>query len=226
LPIDFKAMPQRNEAPAWWSFPSFPLARLAVVVLLLLAPGACGPKTPQLPPLPEDGLVLAFGDSLTYGTGAAAQDSYPAVLERLIGRPVVRSGVPGEVSAKGLRRLAGVLERYRPDLLVLCHGGNDILRFNNDDKTAANLRAMVKLARSQGVEVVLIGVPKPGLFLSDGAGFYQRIARDFAIPYAGEILADILGSPSLKSDAIHPNAAGYRKLAEAVAVLLRKSGAI
>jgi lysophospholipase L1-like esterase len=202
------------------------LARLAVVVLLLLLPGACGPKTPQLPPLPEDGLVLAFGDSLTYGTGATADDSYPAVLERLIGRPVIRSGVPGEVSAAGLKRLAGTLKRYRPDLLVLCHGGNDILRLNNDDKTAANLRAMVKLARSQGVEVVLIGVPKPGLFLSDGAGFYQRIARDFAIPYAGEILGDILGSPSLKSDAIHPNAAGYRKLAESVAVLLRKSGAI
>ncbi len=85
---------------------------------------------------------------------------------------------------------------------------------------------MVKLATAQGVDVVLIGVPKPGLFLSDGAEFYQRIARDFRIPYAGEILAEILGNSSLKSDAIHPNAAGYRKMAEAVAALLRQSGAI
>ena len=219
-------MPKKSQTPALQNHQNLSPTRLAVLFLLLLLPGACGPETPQLPPLPEDALVLAFGDSLTYGTGATAENSYPAVLERLIGRPVIRSGVPGEVSAAGLKRLAGALERYRPDLLVLCHGGNDILRFKNDDKTAANLRAMVKLARSQNVDVVLIGVPKPGLFLSDGAGFYQRIARDFGIPYAGEILADILGSPSLKSDAIHPNAAGYRKLAEAVAVLLRKSGAI
>jgi lysophospholipase L1-like esterase len=220
-------MPHRNEAPARSRLQTFSPARLAVVVLLLLlAPGACGPGTPQLPPLPEDGLVLAFGDSLTYGTGAAAQDSYPAVLERLIGRRVIRSGVPGEVSAKGLQRLAGALEQFRPDLLVLCHGGNDFLRLKNDDKTAANLRAMVKLATSQGVGVVLVGVPKPGLFLSDGAGFYERIAGDFAIPYAGEVLAEILGSPGLKSDTIHPNAAGYRKLAEAIAALLKESGAV
>jgi len=218
-------MPQRNEDLASRSLQTFPMTRLVVVLLLLLA-AACGPKTPELPPLPDDGLVLAFGDSLTYGTGAAARDSYPAVLERLIGRKVIRSGVPGEVSAEGLRRLDGALARYRPDLLVLCHGGNDILRFKKDDKTAANLRAMVKLATGQGVDVILIGVPKPGLFVTDGAGFYERIAQDFRIPYAGEILADILGSPSLKSDAIHPNAAGYRKLAEAVAALLRQSGAI
>ncbi len=219
-------MSKKNGLATMRWFQAFSPARVLVVVLLLLLPAACGPETPQLPPLPEDGLVLAFGDSLTHGTGAAARDSYPAVLERLIGRTVVRSGVPGEVSAKGLRRLNEALARYRPDLLVLCHGGNDILRFKNDDKTAANLRAMVKLATGQGVDVLLIGVPKPGLFMSDAADFYQRIARDFAIPYAGEILADILGSPSLKSDSVHPNAAGYRKLAEAVAALLRESGAI
>ncbi len=215
----------KSHTTAAWRFSIVSVTRVVVALLLLLA-AACGPQTPELPPLPEDALVLAFGDSLTYGTGAAAQDSYPAVLERLIGRKVIRSGVPGEVSAEGLRRLEEVLVRTRPDLLVLCHGGNDILRFRKDDKTAANLRAMVKLATAQGVDVVLIGVPKPGLFLSNGAEFYLRIARDFRIPYAGEILAEILGSPSLKSDAIHPNAAGYRKMAEAVAALLRQSGAI
>ncbi len=201
------------------------MARVCALLLLLLLPGACGPAAPKLPPLPEDALVLAFGDSLTFGTGATADTSYPAVLEGLIRRKVIRAGVPGEVSARGLQRLAGALERYRPDLLILCHGGNDILRLKDDRKTAANIRAMVELAQARGVEVVLIGVPKPGLFLS-GAEFYERIAEALDVPYAGEILAEVLGSPSLKSDTIHPNAAGYRKLAEAVAALLRKSGAI
>ena len=47
-----------------------------------------------------------------------------------------------------------------------------------------------------------------------------------AISYEGGIVGEILTSPSMKSDAVHFNARGYRKLAEAIAKLLRASGAI
>lgn len=196
------------------------------IVLLALLPGACGPSVPQVAPLPEGGLVVAFGDSLTFGTGARPEDSYPAVLERLIGRKVIRSGVPGELSANGLRRLAAVLERHRPDLLILCHGGNDFLRRKDRKALEANIRDMVKLAKSQGIDVLLIGVPEPGILITEGAEFYARIAEAFGIPYEGEVLADVLIRGGLKSDAIHPNGKGYLKVAEAVARLLRESGAI
>ena len=196
------------------------------LLTLLLTLAACGPSTPQIPPLPEDAVVLAFGDSLTYGTGAPAAESYPAVLERLIGRRVLRDGVPGEVTGAGLRRLEGALRRHQPDLLILCHGGNDFLRRHDRAATEANLDAMIGLARGLGISVVLIGVPEPGLWLSEGAELYARLAEAHRLPYEGEILADILKSPGLKSDRIHPNAAGYRRLAEAVAALLRASGAV
>ena len=199
--------------------------RIAIFLLALL-PSACGPSVPQVAPLPEGGLVLAFGDSLTFGKGARPEDSYPAVLERLIGHKVIRSGVPGEVSTDGLRRLAVVLDRFRPDLLILCHGGNDFLRRKDQKALEANIRAMVKLAKSQGIDVLLIGVPEPGLLITEGAELYDRVAKAFAIPYEGEALADILIRGGLKSDAVHPNAKGYRRLAEAVAKLLQDSGAI
>ena len=197
---------------------------MALLFVLLLA--GCGPSEPQVAPLPKNGVILAFGDSLTYGTGAKPQDSYPAVLARLIGRRVIRSGVPGEVSARGLARLPEVLDRHRPKLLILCHGGNDFLRRHRRDGTEANIRAMVELARSRNIDVVLVGVPAPGIWITEGAELFARVAKAFGVPYEAETLAGIMTDRSLKSDTVHPNARGYRKLAEAVAALLRASGAI
>jgi len=198
------------------------LPRRALVVLLALAAACSGPKLPRLAP---DAVVLAFGDSLTFGTGADPHQSYPAQLQALIGRKVLSAGVPGEVSASGLARLPAVLEETRPQLVILCHGGNDLLRKLGEAQAEKNLRAMVGLARARGAEVVLIGVPKPGL-LPSPAAFYDRIAKDMRLPYEEGALRKILTDNALKSDLVHPNAAGYARLAEAVAALLRKAGAV
>ena len=199
------------------------LRRTALLLFALLA--ACGGGQPKLPPLAPDAVVLAFGDSLTFGIGANTGESYPARLEALIGRKVVASGVPGEASAAGLARLSSALDEAKPQLVVLCHGGNDLLRKLDDAQAADNIRAMVRLAKAQGAQVVLIGVPKLGL-LPSAAGFYEDIAKEFRLPYEGTALRKILTDNALKSDLVHPNAAGYARLAEAVAALLKKAGAV
>src|SRR5471030_909270 len=205
---------------------SFPHASaMAALVLVACALAGCGGSTPKLSKLPADAVVLAFGDSLTFGTGAQAEASYPAVLEKLIGRKVSSAGVPGEVSADGLERLPSALDDYQPRLLILCHGGNDFLRQLGDVQAAENLRAMIRLAKQRGIDVVLIGVPKPGLFPSP-PDFYAKIATEFGLPYEDASLKAILRDNELKSDLAHPNARGYAKLAEAIAALLKKSGAL
>lgn len=197
--------------------------RLAAAGPALLA--GCGERPPPLPRLEAGAVVLAFGDSLTHGTGAAQSESYPAVLERLIARKVVSAGVPGEVSATGLERLPEVLEQTQPKLVILCHGGNDFLRKLPEAQPAANVRAMVKLARDRGVDVVLVGVPKLGLTGSP-AGFYADIAREFRIPYEGGVLQSVLTDNELKSDWVHPNAKGYARIAQSLADLLKRAQAI
>ena len=198
-------------------------AAVLFIAATLLA--ACGAKTPTLPKLGADAVVLAFGDSITFGTGASENQSYPAVLEGLIGRKVQGAGVPGEVSAAGLARLPSAIDHHKPQLLILCSGGNDFLRKLGKAQAAENIRAMVRAARDKGVAVMLIAVPEPGLMPSP-PDFYKDIAKEFGIPYEDAALAKILRDNELKSDLIHPNAKGYARLAEAVAGVLKKSGAL
>ena len=169
--------------------------------------------------------MLAFGNSLTYGTGARPEESYPAVLEGLIGREVINAGIPGELSRQGLKRLPTALERWQPDLLILCHGGNDLLRRRESEDTKQALREMVQLAIGSGTAVVLLGVPRAGLLLRS-ADFYGALAGELQVPLEGEVLPAVLGDKRLKSDPIHPNAAGYRRIAEALQALLRDAGAL
>ena len=198
--------------------------RLALFWVVAVALAGCGDSA-KLASLAPDAAVLAFGDSLTYGTGAAESESYPAQLERLIGRRVVRAGVPGEVSAQALARLPETLEEYQPKLLVLCIGGNDFLRNFGQDQVAANVRAMIRLAKDRGADVVLVGTPEKGLLLTPPK-FYAEIAREFRIPYEGKVVGEILRDAALKSDPIHPNARGYRLIAERIAKLMQQSGAL
>ena len=198
--------------------------RLLAAWILCLVLAGCTPP-PELEPLAADAVVLAFGDSLTFGTGAGPGESYPEVLSGLIGRTVVNAGVPGEVSTDGLLRLPALLDREQPALLLLCHGGNDQLQRLDPARLADNLRAMIRRARDRGIAVVLIAVPAPGLTLAP-LPLYSEIAAEFGLPVDLETVADILGDRALKSDYIHPNAAGYRRLALAIADLLRAGGAI
>jgi len=192
-----------------------------MITILLFA--ACGSRESKFSFLPPDPIILAFGDSLTYGSGATRQESYPAVLQTLLGRKVISQGVPGEFTRMGIKRLPGILEKYHPDILILCEGGNDLIR-NLDHKVIKdNLRTMILSAKETGIWVVLIGVPKPGILVRV-PDFYRELAKEFHIPYEGKVLADVLSNAAYKSDTIHPNAEAYKIMAEAVYTLLKKSG--
>lgn len=196
----------------------------SVLILLILAIVGCGGET-RLKPLPKNAVILAFGDSLTFGTGVSKQQSYPSLLESSIGRTVINAGIPGEVSKDGLARLPGLLDKHRPALLILIHGGNDLLRRQSSKMTNDNLKAMVRQAQDRDIDVVMVGVPRPGLLLSP-AGFYEEVANDTNTPIDLDAIADILQYPANKSDAVHPNAIGYRMLAESVETLIRDEGGL
>lgn len=183
---------------------------------------ACSSQ-PQLPRLSAHATILAFGDSLTYGTGAEPSQAYPKVLESLSSFKVVNAGAPGEVTAAGLSRLEQVLEETQPELMLLGHGGNDLIRKTGDQNAASNLRAMIKLTQQRGISVILIAVPRPTIVLKEPR-FYLQIAKEFNIPILTGVLPKILRKSSMKSDAIHPNDKGYQLLAESLYALMHEVG--
>ncbi|WP_345976543.1 arylesterase [Sulfurimonas sp. HSL3-7] len=193
------------------------------LILVLLFLNRFDTPSPERQRLGSDARVLAFGDSLTYGYGAVEM-SYPKQLQTRIGRSVINAGISGEVSSAGLKRLPGLLERYHPALVILCHGGNDILRQSSREQLKLNLIAMIQLSRKSGAEVLLVGVPGFGLFGPNTVALYEEIAQEKGVLFEGNILEKIESEPALKSDRIHPNAIGYGLMAEAFEAVIKENG--
>ena len=194
------------------------------VLLTLVLLTGCGDDI-RLQALTPDSIILAFGDSLTYGTGAVRGKSYPDALAELTKLNVVNAGIPGEVTSQGLKRLPGELEKHRPNLIIICHGGNDIIKKLPPRQTEANLRRMIEISHASGAEVVLISVPRFSL-LKSVPDYYQTIANDFAVPIESKILPELEFDTEMKSDPIHLNAVDYHRFAEALASLIKKHGAL
>jgi len=194
--------------------------RVFLLFAAALLLNGCG--RPTVNTVTPETVVVAFGDSLTEGYGTEAAASYPAMLAKLLGCKVVNAGVSGEVSGEGARRLPNVLSRYKPDLVVICHGGNDFLNGGSDAAVEQNVRTMVSAVQASGADAVVLGVPRPGLLLR-APPFYAAVAKEHRLPCDVTIVPRVLSSASLKSDLIHPNEEGYRQIAQRVADLIRAS---
>ncbi|MDD5461999.1 MAG: GDSL-type esterase/lipase family protein [Methylococcales bacterium] len=195
-----------------------------IAIFVLLA--SCSGPSKTLTKLPSDAVILAFGDSLTYGTGASAGHDYPHILAGLTARKVINEGVPGEISSAGLKRLPALLDEYQPDLLILIHGGNDMLRHIPNEHTADNLGKMIAEASDRHIQVVMLGVPKFNLLSLSSADFYQALAESRHVIVDLNTLPDILSDNRLKADIIHPNDAGYELMANNIFNLLKRAGAL
>ena len=202
--------------------------RLVLAPLFLAALAACGRK-PRLAAVPAGATVLALGDSITAGTGASVEASYPAVLAQLTGWNVVNAGVPGDTSAGALARLPELLLQHSPRLVLVSIGGNDFLRRLPPDQTRANIRSISEQATASGAQVVLVAIPEASALAAVARSLgdhvmYKELSEELKLPLHAGGWAAVLSDPALRSDAIHANAQGYAAFARGLAETLRKLG--
>lgn len=199
---------------------------LALALAALSA--ACGREI-ELPALADGARVLAFGDSVTYGTGAGADEDWPALLAAATGWEVVNAGIPGDTAQAGRHRLQELLDEFAPALVLVEIGGNDFLRRRSESEVKEDLRRIVRTARAGGAQVVLVGVPALSLSgavigrLADSP-IYAALAQEEGVPLVPDVFADVLSQAELRADRIHPNAQGYRRMADGIHARLREIG--
>jgi len=157
--------------------------------------------------------IICFGDSLTYGTGAARNKSYPAQLSEMIDQPIINAGIPGNTTADGLERLeTDVLERS-PRIVLITLGGNDLKNGVRKDIAYKNLKEIIEAIQEEGGLVILGGVKF--IILDKGYGeMYKKLAKETDIILIPNILSGLIGKDKYMSDPIHPNAAGYEIMAK------------
>lgn len=159
--------------------------------------------------------VVAFGDSLTAGYGASPGDEYPSRLAEMLGRDVINAGVSGDTTDGALSRLGRDVLTRDPRIVIVGLGGNDFLRGIPIATTEQNLREIVRRLQGAGSMVVILGFRFPSLTASYET-MYERVADEEGCLFIPDLLDGILSDPALRSDAIHPNARGYRLMAERV----------
>lgn len=160
--------------------------------------------------------ILVYGDSLSAGYGLAIAESWPALLnERLKARQlpykVVNASISGETTAGGRARFAAALQQTQPAIVILELGANDGLQGLSLTAMEDNLTAMIRAAKQQNAQVLLVGIRVPPNY---GFGYTQRFGASFNIlaknenisllPFLLEPIA--LDPQAFQADGLHPTA--------------------
>ena len=198
--------------------------KLGVALALLCIAALCwwflrpGIGWTNFPPTAK-GPWVAFGDSLTEGFGASDANDYPAVLGRRLGMSISNLGRSGETTSDGLKRVDDVA-RLEPRVVLLCFGGNDSLNQHSRKETFANVASMIDRLHQAGSFVVLIGIRSASL-RDYNEEHFAKLAKEKRVLYIPDMLRGLVFKPVYMSDAIHPNDAGYQKIAERLEKKLR-----
>jgi lysophospholipase L1-like esterase len=170
-----------------------------------------GPAVRNSKPTGEN--IICFGDSLTFGTGATENMDYPFQLSRMISKPIINAGVPGDTTASAMARLEEDVLSKSPRMVLITLGGNDLKNRISKETAYQNLKNIIVSIQDRGALVIVGGINIP--FWGRGFGeMYQKVCKETQALLIPNIFDGIINDKSLMSDTIHPNDRGYTLMAQ------------
>ena len=195
------------------------MMRIGLFVLCILLPWPASALT-----------ILVLGDSLSAAHGIPLDQGWVSLLEKQLKKEhkavtIVNASISGETSAGGLRRLPGLLETHRPDIVILELGGNDGLRGILPPQMERNLASMIELSQTSGARILLLGMKIPSnygpLFSRRFEAVYHRLAKRYQVGFVPFFLDGVaLDANLMQDDGIHPNLQAQPILARRIAEAL------
>lgn len=166
-------------------------------------------------------VVVAFGDSITYGRGDSTGLGYPGRLNLLHPQiTVVKLGVPGEDTDRGKIRSAKQLPIIpEADYTIILEGINDyFVSTHTIDRTKSNLVSIVRTARGPGATSALSTLTdiKRTSAQVQWVKLINNNIRSFS-----QLEFYSLGKSIISGDKLHPDDSGYQRMAEYVSVYLQ-----
>lgn len=163
--------------------------------------------------------VLVVGDSLSAEYGIARGAGWVALLERKlkaekIPATIVNASISGETTIGGRTRMPALLDRHKPDIVVIELGANDGLRGLPVASAEGNLRAMVDMAQKKKAKVMLVGMRMPPnygrAYTESFFNMFKKISTETRSPLVPFMLEGVADKPALfQQDRLHPTAAAH-----------------
>ena len=137
--------------------------------------------------------MLVYGDSLSSAYGMPAQRGWVALLEEQLKKEhadysVANASISGETSAGGRTRIAKVLAREKPAIVILELGGNDGLRGLQAEAMQKNLSAIIQQSQKAGAKVLLVGMRLPPNYGDAYNRAFEKVFADLAREYKTALL--------------------------------------
>lgn len=181
-------------------------------------------------------IVLVLGDSLSAAYGIPRESGWVALLQQKLATQnlpngkvgsVVNASISGETTDGGLARLPALLQKHRPDIVVIELGANDGLRGFQIRRLRDNLEQLIQLSRAANARVLLVGIkipPNYGLrYTSDFHESFTLLAKQYDVPLVPFLLEGVATDPALmQDDRLHPRAEAQPKILETVWPYLSK----
>jgi len=165
-------------------------------------------------------LYVAFGDSITYGSGVSSVDSYPTKLGGMMMRTVINEGYEGAESYVGAALVNDILNDYKPGFLLILFGVNDLIMDHSEDEAIGNLQYICQAAiNNKTIPVIATLTPVAGEHHIWASGvdrlnvLIRQLASDMNVALVDLDAAFKWDPLYLQGDGLHPNVQGYNLMA-------------